>query len=459
MSFKLVGAAAVAVLAMRVASAQAGDPLCEPTQLGVVLKGGSAAAKASVGALADSLLSYGVRVQIVVLESLPSKSAKVAPPRLVLVIDDVKSAPTSAVTHEYGSKGSGQTSRIRWRGASAQAHAVLYVCTGAPEKLGEFVEIVDRSEPPDAYVFGAEEAKKEITVDPQIVLSDAIDNIARRALACAAGIELWRHRADLVQIAEMVRDDARVAFWSRAAWAAAEPEPACAVVPWRSLERAALETWRSAHALAATRSHPSDRCAWCGTTLTDTAGECTCRDVIALASALRVLKCAAERTELEDDRARALKIEVAWDKLLPTSPPDSKAVFDAVERRLDAEHEADRAHLRKKLAVEDIVKPVPYRDWYVVLALREPLRWEPSDPDLVRHAARSIQAFGYRTGLAGASFDVESASPAIGLVHRRSGWEYSAVEKREFSSAKVDVLESFFERVMWANARGIQKAP
>jgi hypothetical protein len=448
----------VAVLVARVAPAQVPESLCEPPRLGVVLKGGSPAIKTAVGALAESLLISGVRAEIVILDALPTKSAKVAPPRFVIVLDDIKSAPTTAVTHEYGAKG-GQTSRIRWRGASGQAHALLYACAGAPEKIGEFLEIVDRSDAPDSYAFGAGESKKEIVIDPQEVMADAIEYVTRRALATAEGIELWRHRAELGQIAETVHDEARAAFWNRAAWTVTEPEPARAVVPWRSLERAALATWRSAYALAKTGGAPASGCAWCGAALQDAESECACPNATALRSALLVLKCAPDRWEHEKDRAAAMKIEVPWDKLLPSSPPESSTELDAVEKRLDAEHAADLANLRRKLEVDEVLKAEPYLDWYVILSLREPLRWAPADPDLVRHAARSIQAFYYRSGVAGASFDVESDSPAIGLVRRRTGWEYSAVEKREFSSAKTELLESFLERVLWTNARGIPKAP
>jgi hypothetical protein len=86
------------------------------------------------------------------------------------------------------------------------------------------------------------------------------------------------------------------------------------------------------------------------------------------------------------------------------------------------------------------------------------MKFDP-EPDLARHAARYVQAFAVSTGIAGASFDVEAASPTVGLVKRRAGLEYTAVEKREFSSSKTDLLAALIERAMWANALGAPKAP
>lgn len=450
-------AASATSLSMRAPCAEVPATLREAPRLGLVIK--PAAARAKADELAASLADVGVRVEIVPLDSLPSKSAKTAPPRFVLVIDEAKAAPTSAVTHEYGSKSGGQTWRIRWRGAAADVHAVLHVFAPAPDKLGEFDERVDRSEAPDTYKFGDDESKKEIVVDPQATLVEAIENVVRRALACSAGIDLWRHRAELAGYDEALNGHSRAAFWSRAAWAAGDPEPALAIVPWRSLESAALETWRRAAKDAASSTHASQACVWCGKPLSDEKAVCACPDSVALAAALRVMKRAAERYDYPDDREKAGKIEVAWDKLRPSRPQESSAALETIARRLDAEHEADLGHLRRMLALDEVMKPRALRDWYLVLALRDPLDWKPSDPDLVRHAARVIQAFGYRTGLAGASFDVESDSPAIGLVRRRTGWEYTAVEKREFANTKVELLESMLERALWANARGVPKAP
>lgn len=105
------------------------------------------------------------------------------------------------------------------------------------------------------------------------------------------------------------------------------------------------------------------------------------------------------------------------------------------------------------------MKPEPRLEWYVILALNDPFQWEPEDADLVLHAARVIQAFPIRYGYAGASFDVEATRPTAGLVKRRKGWEYSAVEKREFNAKKMEAFLSQLERAMWANARGLPNAP
>lgn len=434
----------------------AAEARVERPRLGFVLKTGGEHARRAFEELGRTLAVEGIEVDFVELKTAPTKSKPVPDaPRFVLVLEAAKCAKAGPTTEEYELPGGG-TARIRWRGATATAHASVYENVAPVREIADLDVWDDQTHPPESYVFPDTESKVEIVVEPETVLRGVIDYMVRQALANAAALDLWPDHEALLGKVKALRGTAAAEFWTSAAWVAAEREPRRAVVPWRTLNLAAVAVWREAYALAQ-RGHPETACAWCGVEWKVTEGDCDCAEARTLSAARAILTATAGRKEGGVDRKDAQAIEVAWDKLQSGRPPKAGEETSALTKRIEAEHAADRNWLGRRWNLE--MKPEPRLEWYVILALNASPHWEPEDADLVLHAARTIQAFPIRYGYAGASFDVEATRPTSGLVKRRTGWEYSAIEKREFNEKDLDVFLGQLERAMWANARGVPKAP
>lgn len=285
-------------------------PRVERPRFGFVLKTGGANARTAFEELGRTLAVEGIEVDFVELKTAPSKSKPMPDaPRFVLVLEEAKCAQTGATTEEYELGDGGGTARIRWRGATATTHASVYENVAPLREIADLGVWDDQTHPPESYVFPETESKVEIVVDPDTVLRGVIDYMVRQALANAAALDLWPEHEALLGKVKALRAEAAAEFWTRAAWVAAEKEPRRAVVPWRSLNLAAIAVWREAHALAQ-RAHPETACAWCGVGWKGTEGDCDCAEARTMSAARAVLMSTVQRKENAADRKDALAIEV-----------------------------------------------------------------------------------------------------------------------------------------------------